>query len=121
VYVMPHPALGARIQVSSDGGTDPMWRRKGGEIYYRQGDKMMMVKVSGSDKLTLSKPEQLWTGQYLAGLGSSCGMPGAASSNYDVTADGERFLMIQDERENVRGTGLNVVLNWSAELARQPQ
>jgi Tol biopolymer transport system component len=117
VYVVAHPGPGPKIQISTDGGKDPVWRRKGGEIYYRNDDRMMAVSVAGGQRLTLSKPRQLWEGHYLAGLASSCGMPGVGSANYDVTADGERFLMIKDERQDVAGQRLHVVLNWSAELA----
>src|SRR6185436_19546360 len=42
VYLTPYPGPGAKIQVSNDGGTDAVWRRKGGELYYRQQDTMMV-------------------------------------------------------------------------------
>jgi hypothetical protein len=40
------------------------------------------------------------------------------SSNYDVTADGQRFLMIKDSDTEVFPSQINVVLNWSEELKR---
>ena len=46
VYVQAFPGPGAKIQISSDGGTDPVWKRTGGELYYRNGDSMMAVAVS---------------------------------------------------------------------------
>ena len=52
----------------------------------------------------------------LAGVGSSCGMSGPTSSNYDVTADGQRFLMIEDTTETSQCKLLRVVSNWSAAL-----
>ena len=40
------PGPGAKIQVSNDGGTDPVWRRDGRELFYRNGDRMMAVTIS---------------------------------------------------------------------------
>jgi eukaryotic-like serine/threonine-protein kinase len=37
VYVQAFPGPGAKIQVSADGGTDPVWRRTGEELFYRNG------------------------------------------------------------------------------------
>ncbi len=51
-------------------------------------------------------------------MGSSCGPPGVSSANYDVSADGQRFLMIKDEIDDIASTRLVVVLNWAGELAR---
>jgi hypothetical protein len=78
---------------------------------------MMVVDVSGSGQsLEVSKPRVLWSGHYLAGAGSSCGMAGPTSANYDVTPDGERFLMIEDASPNAECERLRVVSNWSLEL-----
>jgi hypothetical protein len=77
---------------------------------------MMAVDVKSGRTLDLSKPTVLWEGRYLAGVGSSCGMAGPTSANYDVTADGERFLMIEDRSENVECKLLRVVSNWSTVL-----
>jgi Tol biopolymer transport system component len=121
VYVTSYPGPGARIQVSNDGGSDPVWRRKGGELYYRRGDKMMVVSVATQPKLTLSKARVLWDGNYMHGTSSSCGVPGATSTNYDVSADGERFVMIQDKTTDVAAQQVNVVLGWAEELKRAAQ
>ena len=112
---------GAKIQVSTDGGTDPVWRPRGGEIFYRNNDKMMTVSVSIQPKLTLSKPRELWTRHLMHGSGASCGMPGVASANYDVTADGDRFVMIEDKDQDAVAHQINVVLNFGDELKRAGQ
>jgi serine/threonine-protein kinase len=116
VYAMAYPGPGPETQVSTEGGTDPLWRPDGGELYYRAGDRMMVVDVTAGDALTLSKPRVLWEGRYMAGVGSSCGMAGPTSANYDVTADGQRFLMIEDTSETAECRLLRVVANWSTEL-----
>jgi hypothetical protein len=60
----------------------------------------------------------LWKGHYLAGVGSSCGMSGPASANYDVTADGQRFLTVEDKAQDVVGRQLNVIPGWAEDLKR---
>jgi hypothetical protein len=77
---------------------------------------MMVVDISYGRSLEASKPRVLWRGNYLAGAGSSCGMAGPTSANYDVTPDGERFLMIEDASPAAECERLRVVSNWSVEL-----
>jgi serine/threonine protein kinase len=115
VWAMAYPA-GKHVPISTNGGTDPLWRHDGRQLYYRLGDQMMAVDISYSPTLTASKPRVLWKGHYLAGAGSSCGMPGPTSANYDVTPDGERFLMIEDASPNAECERLRLVSNWSLEL-----
>ena len=119
IYAMAYPGPGPKIQISDNGGTDPVWRRYGGELYYRNGDLMMAVSITGGQNPAVSKPSLLWQGHYMAGVGSSCGIAGPTSSNYDVTAGGERFLMIQDKSQDVVSKLLHVVPNWSEEVKRR--
>jgi serine/threonine-protein kinase len=116
IYVQPFPRLGPKIQISNAGGTDPVWRRNGGELYYRSRNEMMAVSVdtTGSE-LYASAPKQLWEVPYSSGSGASCGMPGVSSASYDVTADGQRFLMVRDEGVP-DATRIVVVLNFAEEV-----
>jgi hypothetical protein len=117
IYVQPFPGLGPKIQISNAGGTDPVWRRLGGELYYRQGSKMMMVTVvTSGPELKASAPKVLFEGRYYEGTGASCEMGGPAAANYDVTPDGQRFLMVRDDTPDVYGTRVVVVTNWVEEL-----
>lgn len=75
---------------------------------------MLAVDIRLGRTLQVSKPVVLWEGSYLAGVGSSCGMPGPTSANYEVTSDGQRFLMIVDTAEPVESRSLHVASNWSA-------
>jgi hypothetical protein len=119
VYVQAFPGPGAKIQISSDGGTDPVWRRSGGELYYRNGDSMMAVTISTASGFSAGRPQELWKGHYSHGMSSSCGAPGATSSNYDVTADGKRFLMIKDDdMDRARSRQMIVVQGWADEVRR---
>jgi serine/threonine protein kinase len=120
VYVQAFPGPGPKLQVSSDGGTDPTWRRAGGELYYRNGDGMMAVPLATSPEFKAGAPRLLWKGAYSHGTGSSCGMPGVASSSYDVSADGQRFLMVRDDSPAYASL-IVVVLGWAEELKAREQ
>jgi serine/threonine-protein kinase len=115
IWVQAFPGPGLKMQVSNNGGTDPVWRRNGGELYYRSDDKMMAVAVTTSQTFTAGAPRMLWEGVYSHGTGSSCGMPGVASAAYDVSADGQRFLMVKED-EVPYASRIIVVLNWGEEV-----
>jgi serine/threonine-protein kinase len=110
VYVTPFPALSERLQVSTQGGTQPAWNPNGKEVFYRIDDKMMAVGVTTAPALRLSAPTVLFDARYAYGAGVT--MP-----NFDVTRDGQRFVMVKP----VTGAGrLNVVLNWFANRSKEP-
>jgi serine/threonine-protein kinase len=119
VFVQAFPGPGAKIQVSNDGGTDPVWKRDGSELFFRNGDSMMAVPISKGSGFTPGRPHELWKGHFSHGMSTSCGPAGFSSSNYDVTADGERFLMIKDEdQDSATSKQIVVVLGWADELRR---
>jgi len=109
VYVRSFLATDRRWQVSSDGGSQPVWNPNGREIFYRTGDRMMAVGVTAAgDELRLAAPQQLFTRAYAYGAGITI-------ANYDVSQDGQRFVMVRDDT----GIGrLRVILNWHADAAR---
>lgn len=107
VYVRPFPGPERRWQVSTQGGTQPLWSRNGKEIFYRLGNKMMVVDVSAGVDVTLSQPRQLFEQRYV--------FQNVSLANYDISPDGQRFVMVKDEAGSGR---LNVVLNWTEELKR---
>jgi hypothetical protein len=107
VYLRPFPGPNKRRQVSTQGGTQPLWSRNGRQIFYRAGDKLMVVDLSSVGDLTLSQPRQLFEQRYV--------FQNISIANYDVSPDGQRFLMVKDEA----GAGrLYVVHNWFEELKR---
>ena len=119
VYVQAFPGPGPKLQISNDGGTDPVWKRTGGELFYRNGDSMMGAAVSTAPTFTAGRPRELWKGRYSHGMSSSCGPPGATSSNYDVSADGKRFLMIKDDdQDKATSREIVVVQGWADEVRR---
>jgi hypothetical protein len=109
IYVQPFPTTGAKWQISTDGGEEATWvqTRSGQEIFYRNGGRMMAVDITTEPAFTSGKPMLLFESEY-PGFG-----PRAL---YDVTPDGQRFLMIKESEQQV--TQINVVLNWFEELKR---
>ena len=70
---------------------------------------MMAVDITTEPTFTNGTPKLLFEGEYV-----SYG-PRAV---YDVTPDGQRFLMIKESEAASTVTQLNVVLNWFEELKR---
>ena len=106
VYVMPYPNTGRKWQVSARGGAFPHWRGDGREIFYLAPDGTVVsvpAEAYGSD-LTLGKPQQLFQL--------------SADGNYDVTADGQRFL-VTTPAQWAEQPPLSLVLNWTSELDRR--
>jgi eukaryotic-like serine/threonine-protein kinase len=107
VYLRPFAGADRKWPVSTQGGTQPHWRGDGRELYYRSGNKMMAVDVRLSDEPTLSNPRVLFEQPYAFGQGITL-------ANYDVSQDGQRFIMLKET-----GSGrINVVLNFGEELKR---
>jgi serine/threonine-protein kinase len=109
VYVQPLFGSSTKWQISVNGGYSPRWSRGGREIVYRNGDKMMAVEVSTEPTFKAGRPHLLFEGKY--------SNPGVFGDFYDVTPDGERFVMIKPGELN-RLTRMSAVLNWFEELKR---
>jgi serine/threonine-protein kinase len=111
VYVQPYPGPGGKWQISTEGGTEPAWNPSGRELFYRSGDRMMAVNVSTRPSFTVGKPHVLFSGPYEP--------TPATFSNYDVSPDGQRFLMLKPSETEQAPAQINVVLNWFEELKRR--
>jgi eukaryotic-like serine/threonine-protein kinase len=111
VYVQPFPMLDGKWQVSTEGGREPVWARSGREIFYRNGGKMMQVSVTTQPSFHAANPRILFEGRYAADH--------IVNRNYDVTADGQRFVMVKPSEQELAATQINVVLNWFEDLKRR--
>jgi eukaryotic-like serine/threonine-protein kinase len=109
IYVQPYPGPGGRLQISTGGGTEPVWSRNGRELFYRSGDKLMAVDIDIRSGFSAGKPKSMFQGLYQP--------TPVVEANYDVAPDG-RFLMIKPGGEEQAPTQVNVVLNWFEELKR---
>ena len=124
VYVRPFPNVeDDRAKVSQDGGFSPRWGPNSDELFYQafQGrDResgtvtMMMAPIDTEPRLSPRNSIPLFSGPYRAGeLVQNVPRP------YDVSNDGQRFLIIKE----ARGAGappneITLVQNWFEELTR---
>jgi eukaryotic-like serine/threonine-protein kinase len=108
--VAPFPGPGGRVQVSSGGGTQPRWRGDGQELYYLSPEPRMMAAqlTETAGDFRVGSVRTLFTVSPLGGV------PGYL---YDVTADGQKFIIAQDF-EHTSTVPLTLVTNWSAELRK---
>ena len=109
VYVRPFPGPGGKWQISNSGGDFSVWRRDGRELFYLADDgSAMAVDVDGSgSSFKAGEPRKLFSTQVFT-----------TNSPWDVTADGQRFIVVsrgQYEAENA----INTVVNWDAEAERR--
>jgi serine/threonine-protein kinase len=123
VFVRPFPGVdAARWQVSS-GGTRPAWARNGQELFYLDGQGLLTsvpLRIAGSS-FSAGNPVRLLTTKYYPGF---TGL-GIDLRGYDVSQDGQRFLMIKDapveQSPSSPPASIVLVLNWFEELkARLP-
>ena len=110
IYVRPFPNVeDGKWQISSDGGTGPVWGPSGQELFYRNQDAMMVVGIETEPTFIPGSPAVLFTGRYT----------GASRRNYDISPDGQRFLMIKEAEQSAEAstkTELIMILNWFEEL-----
>ena len=112
VYVIPFPEGrlgGGLVQVSVDGGRNPVWAHNGRELFYRNGNnEMVAVQVSGDPTFAAGQQDVLFsTADYL---------PGAGHPMYDVSPDDQRFVMLRVGESGGRDSELILVENWAQEL-----
>jgi Tol biopolymer transport system component len=105
IYVRRFPEGGGKERVSVHGGTGPRWRRDGRKLYYVERDTLMEVDVESGPNLSISEPKALFA---TPGLSVS----GSAYPHYDVSADGQRFVVPVP----VGNVSIRVVQNWFAEF-----
>jgi Tol biopolymer transport system component len=118
IYVRPFPAVNDGLwPVSTAGGRQALWARNGRELFYVSPDGSLMTVALNprGSAWSAAPPRQLIAARYYRGG------PGTTVRQYDVTADGERFLMMRDEARDVDANPTNpiiVVQNWFEELKR---
>jgi Tol biopolymer transport system component len=111
VYVQSFPNGEQRAQVSSRGGSEPRWRSDGRELFFLRADRMMMAApVSPGPTFKSADPTPLFQTRVPI-------LANPYRSHYDVSADGERFL-VNTAPASVRAPAIHVVLDWRALLPR---
>ncbi len=107
IYVQPYPGPGGKWQISTEGGTEPVWARNG-ELFYRNGEKVMVVETITRPNFSAGNPKLLFEGRYATFQ---------TVPDYDVTADGQRFLFAKAGEQPQ--SEINVVLNWFEDLKQK--
>jgi Tol biopolymer transport system component len=110
VYIVPFPSLSSKLQISTSGGFQPRWRRDGKEISYIAPDGKMMavaVEVSGNS-LKPDTPKALFQTRIVTAT--------RGFHQYDVTADGQRFLV--NSLMEQASEPITIYANWTAGLKK---
>jgi hypothetical protein len=112
VYVASLSEPGNRHRISVDGGTTPRWRRDGRELYYASADSrsIFAVPIEAGPTFKSGAPTRLLS------IGAVPAVRDRARNvAYDVTPDGQRFLVTVPAGE-LASSRVTVVLNWMAAL-----
>ena len=104
VYVQAFPGPGARLQVSSGGGIEPVWHPSGRELFYHEGPTLMSATLALARDPSVVRRDSLFT------IGVWAPMQ---ATNYDVMPDGDHFVAMRPLRAD---SPLVVVVNWVTEL-----
>ena len=110
IYARPFPKGEGRWQVSTDSGLAPVWSDDGAEIFYfsENRDKILAAPVKTGSSFEAGVPEVLF----------ELDQPLPALSTFDVTADGQRFIMPVPVEDDANPP-IIVVTNWQEALVKQ--
>ncbi|HJZ76691.1 MAG TPA: protein kinase [Vicinamibacterales bacterium] len=120
VYVRPFPDVDAgKWPVSTGGGSQPLWARNGRELFYVSKGAVISVPWTASPTFTAGKPSQMVAGGYVLALAPAP----IAGRMYDVSRDGQRFLMLKESpgTSDAPAASARIILvqNWLDELQRR--
>ena len=117
VYVQSFPNAGQKTPISVEGGSEPVWARSGRELFYTEGFAsstiitMMVTDIDTKERISAGRPRRLFSGDYFSLRPTRA---------YDVSADGQRFIMAKNVRQDLKSTTqIEIVLNWTDELRRR--
>lgn len=111
VYIRPFPGPGGKWQISTNGGTRARWRRDGKELFYLgSDDKIMAAEIKlGTTIVDVGSVQPLFQIRPFGGGGRDI---------YDVTGDGQRFLVASPGGEE-SSSPITLVVNWPVEVKRK--
>ena len=107
VYVRPFPGIrDARWQISSRGGTEPVWSQDGRELFYRNAtDDLIVAEVATSPTFAIRRQRPLFSAKPF--------ISDSRNRAYSVAPDGQSFYFVRVPTTRVENI---VVLNWFDEL-----
>jgi len=107
IYVREFPGPGGKRQISTDGGSDPVWHSRGQELFFRNDDQVFAVQLSTSPTFSAGVAQVLFRGRFInTGVDSG------------YTADGDRFVFIQEALQTSTPQ-IGFILNWFQELTQR--
>ena len=123
IYIQPFPPTGVRPQITQQGGAMPMWSPDGDELFYRTqaqagigGGANALARLMAINITT--DPALRWTNERVLPIEGFVTV--SAYRDYDITPDGEQFLMVFSAEQSESGEPvrpqINIVLNWFEEL-----
>jgi hypothetical protein len=104
VYVRPLAGGGTRLQVSVDGGVEPIWSPDGKQLFYWRGEELMLATLTTLPVLSVTTRALVFRGDPPTTTGHA---------NYDVSPDGAQIVLIRPRLDSIRTV---VVHNWDREL-----
>jgi serine/threonine protein kinase/Tol biopolymer transport system component len=113
VHVRAWPLTDERFwRVSEELGEEPIWSPAGDELFYRSGNRLMSVRYQSGPEFTHEPSTVAWEGRFRNPVGIS----------YDVSSDGQRFLILKPAFDDTDLQEIRIVENWSEEVnhALQP-
>jgi len=113
IYVRPFPSVDeGQWQVSTGGGTRPVWAPDGRELFYMDPSRQLMAaRVRTGANFSLGSAEVLFDAR-------DYGAGGSVGRSYDISPDGKRFLMVKEGGDETSATEFILVQNWFEELKR---
>jgi hypothetical protein len=115
--VRTFPAGGGKIQVSSGGGTQPVWARDGQELFFRSATELMSARVAKGEGFDVSPPVALFKDAFSRPQGEG-------HTTYDVLPGGDFvFVEVIETQLNTQSPAIAAIFNWDEEVRarrRQP-
>jgi eukaryotic-like serine/threonine-protein kinase len=104
VYIAPYPGPGGRSQISTSGGSDPVWSPDGREVFFQSGNKLMAAAIETTPELRAGVPKAFFEGPF---------------EGFDIAPDGQRFVLVRPAYPDLPPRPLAVVLGWLNDLERR--
>jgi Tol biopolymer transport system component len=116
VYLRQYQEPANRVQISIAGGSQPMWSKTGRELFFKNGNELLAVTVTVGSNVIAGKPVVLFS---KAMPESTSGSMYRLSSKYDVSKDGQRFVVPKSNPESSDTPRARVILNWFSDLKQR--
>jgi tRNA A-37 threonylcarbamoyl transferase component Bud32 len=108
IYLRPFPGPGAVVRVSTAGGSFPRWARNGRELFFTKDRKMFAVDIGPSPAVEVGQPVLLFESTAKSPL----------RDDFDVSLDGQRFVVSASTTEADEMPFVRVVTNWFEEVRK---